>query len=98
MRSGGKTRTRRERGHAWGDAAARAWKRRALARLPQLSIVHHRRRPLRLVSRKSQPQSSAAHARILSRCGEVRSSAAASTIGERSASSGRVSEAAQVQS
>src|SRR3954453_7420085 len=63
-------------------ALTRAWWRRALARLPQVRMLHQRREPLRLVSRKSQAHDSEAQTRSDGRSDDVSRSAADRTIGQ----------------
>ena len=52
---------------------ARARWRFVFIRLPQIAMLHQRRRPALLVSRKSQPQASPGHDRTRPRPGEVAS-------------------------
>src|SRR5579859_2992360 len=56
--------------------------RRILARLPQLSILHHTRLPFLLVSRKSQPQSTAGHCLTRLASEEVKRSTAERITGQ----------------
>ena len=70
------------------EARLRARWRRTLSRLPQSRESHHLRLPLRLSSKKAQPQPLSAQTLTLPSLGEVKSSAAERATGHKGLSSG----------